>query len=149
MSKSFDITQHRPRLEPGPGPGVGPGPLSPYWRRAPEPQRSIHPVAVLHGELDAFRQNCLAAIRRANNGEGGVSPIARNEVDWLNERLGEVQRLNAGLFHNVRSSAIAGWPAPPLPTNVLFGPRELLSPLGDALQALASVAQHGGVTLDD
>lgn len=129
-------TDFRPRLEPS-NHGVGPGPLSPYWRVEPDAPQPTEPLAILTRELETFRAECVAAVRNIEN--VGVSPIARNEVEWLNTRLVEVQRLNAGLTRNRRSSTIADWPSPPLPTGVLFGPRELLRPLSDALLVLASV----------
>ncbi len=140
----YPTTDQRPRLEPWPSQGVGPGPLSPFWREVPEPELSTEPLAMLTRELKTFRAECVASVRRA---EDGIMPIGHNEIGWLNPRLSEVQRLNAGLTHNRRSSRIDAWPDPVLPNRVLIGPRELIGLLGDALIALASVEEQRRVAL--
>ena len=137
MAKSF--IEHRPRLEPWPSQGVGPGPLSPFWRVEPDPEPPTEPLALLEHELDTFRAECRGAVRHA---EDGIMPMGHNQIAWLNTRLAEVQRLNAEVTHPRHSSAVAGWPDPVVPTNIICGPRELLPLLSDALRALANVIEQ-------
>ena len=137
-------SEYRPRLEPWPSQGVGPGPLSPFWREEAEPEPPTEPLALLQHELENFRAECRDAVRHVEN---GVMPVGHNEIAWLNTRLSEVQRLNAELTHNRRSSTVADWPDPPLPTRIICGPRELLPILGEALGILVSVAEQRRLAL--
>lgn len=127
-----------PRLEPSTS-GVGcipyysPGPAAP---EAPPPDRT--PLDALGARLAALKIECLDRQQRAR--DGGFAVMARAELVALNADLSEVRRLNAGLFHHVRSRSVDEWPEPVLPANALLAPRDVLPILRQAIDVVATAA---------
>ncbi len=97
---------------------------------APDPD-----LVALHTRLRATLLNCYAYLR---DPWGKFGLVPHNELVALNADLEDVRRINAGLGHLYRSAQIPAWPVPVFRTNVLMGPRDLVSVLETATRVLSS-----------
>jgi hypothetical protein len=105
----------------------------------PEPPHAELVVAskdlvALHARLRATLLNCCAYTR---DPWGKFGLVPHNELLALNADLEAVRRINAGLRHPNRSAQIPAWPVPVFRTNVLMGPRDLVSVLETATHVLS------------
>lgn len=129
-----------PRLEPstsrvGPIPFYVPGPVAP---EVPPPE--LTPLDALTARLEAMKVECTERYLAAR--DSGFAVMGRAELVAINADLSEVRRLNAGLGHHRRSSLVAAWPEPVLPTNALLAPRDVLPLLRTALEIVGyAIAQ--------
>ena len=98
--------------------------------------RSLADLDQLHTVLHDLRLDCLRLARRRH--ELAFTIVGHNEIAALNARLVTVQALNLLQRPYHRSSSVTAWPAPPLPTNVLMSPADLIPYLTDALAVLGA-----------
>jgi hypothetical protein len=143
MSHVFPFSPGAPRLEPSTS-GIGPGPMSPIWQRpaavAAVPQNQW---AALADELSALRRACFDSLREET--PGGQLLLGLAERADLNEKLRRLQAANLTelrAWH--RSSAVAAWPDPVLPSTLLWGARDLAAVLGTAIRAAVTLSERAG-----
>jgi len=115
---------------------------------APAPAgRDLSPAALdaLQSELHDIRLDCLRLERRSR--ELAFLVVGHNEVAALNGRLATVVALNRTRRPYHRSSVVAAWPDPPIPTRMLLSPVDLIPYLSAALGVLGGSrpreARHG------
>ncbi|MEP7239531.1 MAG: hypothetical protein ABI697_01480 [Devosia sp.] len=132
-----------PRLESS-DTGIGPGPLSPAW---PQPKPAEPPSAnrwlALADELSALRRACFLSLRETT--PGGQLLLSIAERDDLNDKLRllrEASLVHLGPYH--RWSGIEQWTDPVLPSNVLWGARDLAEVLGIAVRIAATLGERTG-----
>jgi len=94
-------------------------------------------LLALHTRLRTALLECYAHAREPWQ----FSLVGRNEIDALNDDLVEIRRINAGLSHTYRSPAVARWPVPVFPPQILHARRDLVSVLQTATR-IASTALH-------
>ena len=136
MTKTFDFTAHRPRLEQAGAYAVGPSPANPS-RQTPAPEPTpTDPLAALDARFETPRQECRTSLHGGDL--AGLVPLGHGDLDWLNRELEGIKRLNRELSHLRRSRAVDAWPTPVLPPEVLFGPRDVLAVLDLAQRVLAA-----------
>ena len=91
-------------------------------------------LVALHARLRATLLDCYAYIR---DPWGKFGLVPHNELVALNADLEIVRRINAGLGHHYRSAIVPAWPVPVFRTNVMMGPRDLVSVLETATHVLS------------
>ena len=121
-----------PPLDPAPA-DLTPAALATAIADTPLPDAAER--AALHAALAALKRQTLLLVRGRH--ERSLQLVGHNEIAALNAQLRRVARLNLALRDYRRSSRVAGWPDPPLPTNCLMSPADLLPALEVALDVLA------------
>ena len=104
--------------------------------RAQESHLSPAHLDALATELRDLRLDCLRLARRARDLPFTI--LGHNEIAAINARLETVRAVNLTLRAWHRSSAVAAWPTPPIPTTMLLCPADIIDCLGDALGVLAA-----------
>ncbi len=133
------LDRFRPRLEPSRDSyGVGPGPLSPVWPRLVAPPPPGNEWEAIANELSAIRREVAMELRAEIRMPFFLSIEHRQVI----EKAVAALRAAKVDLHPYRPSEFADWPTPVLPTNVLFGARDLLPILDTVIHVAERASKH-------